>query len=249
MRNIAVIPARSGSKGLKDKNIKLLAGKPMMAYTIGAAETSGIFDCVHVSTDSGEYARIAREYGADVPFLRSGELSGDTAGSWDVVRWTMEQYAKRGQEFDCVTLLQPTSPLRTEEDIQKAYQLMQEKQADAVVGVCEMDHSPLWSNTLPEDGNMNGFLNRATSIGRQKLPVYYRINGAIYMLKASVLPHAENALYGEGTYAYIMPKQRSIDIDDAFDFAVAETAIEKNFCGESKIPRDGMEHGIEGGFL
>ena len=225
MRNIAIIPARRGSKGLKYKNIKLLNGKPMMAYSIEAAKQSGIFDCVHVSTDSGEYARIAREFGADVPFLRSDELSSDTAGSWDVVRWTMEQYAMLGREFDCVTLLQPTSPLRTEEDIQKGYHLMQVKQADAVVGVCEMDHSPLWSDTLPEDGNMNGFLDRAANAGRQKLPVYYRINGAIYMLKDSVLAHAETALYGEGTYAYIMPKQRSVDIDDAFDFTIAETII------------------------
>ena len=227
LKHIAIIPARSGSKGLKDKNIKLLADKPMVAYTIEAAKQSGIFDCVHVSTDSDEYARIAREYGADVPFLRSDELSSDTAGSWDVVRWTMAQYAKLGQVFDCVTLLQPTSPLRTDEDIQNAYRLLQEKQADAVVGVCEMDHSPLWSNTLPEDGNMNGFLDRAANAGRQKLPVYYRINGAVYMMKAALLTQAENALYGEGTYAYIMPKQRSIDIDDEFDFAIAETIIDK----------------------
>lgn len=230
MRNIAIIPARSGSKGLKDKNIKLLAGKPMMAYTIEAAKRSEIFDCVHVSTDSEEYAQIAREYGAYVPFLRSGELSGDAVGSWDVVRWTIGQYAKLGQEFDCVALLQPTSPLRTAEDIQNAYRILQEKQADAVVAVCEMDHSPIWSNTLPEDGNMNGFLDRAGNIGRQKLPVYYRINGAIYLVKNVILPDAETALYGAGTYAYMMPKQRSIDIDDAFDFTVAETVMDKFSC-------------------
>lgn len=227
MRSIAIIPARSGSKGLKDKNIKLLAGKPMMAYTIEAAEQAGIFDCIHVSTDSEEYARIARECGADVPFLRSSELSGDTAGSWDVVRWTLEQYAGRGQGFDRVALLQPTSPLRTAEDIQNAYRIMQEKHADAVVGVCEMDHSPVWSNTLPEDGNMDGFLDRAANIGRQNLPVYYRINGAVYLAKKDILSDAENALYGVGTYAYVMPKQRSIDIDDVFDFTVAEAVMDK----------------------
>lgn len=227
MRSIAIIPARSGSKGLKDKNIRLLAGKPMMAYTIEAAKQSGIFDCVHVSTDSKEYARIAQKLGADVPFLRSDELSGDTAGSWDVVRWTLEQYAQRGQTFDCVALLQPTSPLRTAEDIQNAYRIMQEKHADAVVGVCEMDHSPVWSNTLPEDGNMDGFLNRAANIGRQNLPVYYRINGAVYLAKKDILSDAETALYGVGTYAYVMPKQRSIDIDDVFDFMVAEAVMDK----------------------
>lgn len=227
MRNIAIIPARSGSKGLKDKNIRLLAKKPMMAYTIEAAKQSGIFDCVHVSTDSKEYARIAQEYGADVPFLRNEELSGDTAGSWEVVRWTLEQYIRLGQTFDCVALLQPTSPLRTAEDIQNAYRIMQEKQADAVVGVCEMDHSPVWSNTLPEDGNMDGFLDRAANIGRQNLPVYYRINGAVYLAKSTILPNAETALYGAGTYAYVMPKQRSIDIDDVFDFTVAEAVMDK----------------------
>lgn len=227
MKHIAIIPARSGSKGLKDKNIKLLAGKPMLAYTIEAAKQSGIFDCVHVSTDSEEYARIARDYGADVPFLRSDELSGDTAGSWDVVRWTIEQYKKLGQAFDCVTLLQPTSPLRTEADIYNTFQLMQEKRADAVVAVCEMDHSPLWSNVLPENGNMNGFLDHAANAGRQKLPVYYRINGAIYMLKISLMGQAEFSLYGDGTYAYIMPKERSVDIDDEFDFTIAEAIIDK----------------------
>lgn len=230
MKRIAIIPARSGSKGLKDKNIKLLAGKPMMAYTIEAAEQSGMFDCVHVSTDSGEYAEIAREYGADVPFLRSDEMSGDTVGSWDVVRWAIGQYAKTGQAFDCVALLQPTSPLRTAEDIRNAYHIMKEKQADAVVGVCEMEHSPAWSNTLPEDGNMNGFLARAANVGRQNLPVYYRVNGAIYLVKDVVLPNAEAALYGAGTYAYVMPRQRSIDIDDEFDFTVAGTIMDRFGC-------------------
>lgn len=224
MRSIAIIPARSGSKGLKDKNIKLLDGKPMMAYTIEAAKKSRIYDCVHVSTDSENYARIAKEFGADVPFLRSDSLSGDTAGSWDVVKWTLEQYQKLGQVFDMVTLLQPTSPLRTETDIQNAYQIFQKKQADAVVAVCEMDHSPLWSNTLPKDGSMNGFLDHAANVGRQKLPSYYRINGAIYIIKVSLLEH-EIALYKEGTYAYIMPKERSIDIDDEFDFTIAEIVI------------------------
>lgn len=227
MRHLAVIPARSGSKGLKDKNIKGLAGKPMMAYTIEAAKESGIYDCIHVSTDSEEYRRIAEEYGADVPFLRSPELSGDTAGSWDVVKWTLEQYRRRGQEFDLVTLLQPTSPLRTGEDICRAQKLLEEHRADAVVAVCEMDHSPLWSNVLPEDGCMKGFLDRVANQGRQKLPVYYRINGAIYMVRTSVVFREPMELYGERTFAYPMPKERSVDIDDALDFVVAEAILAK----------------------
>lgn len=225
MRHIAIIPARSGSKGLKDKNIRPLAGKPMMAYTIEAACKSGIYDCVHVSTDSEGYADIAREYGAHVPFLRSQELSGDRAGSWDVVRWTLEQYQGLGRVFDLVTLLQPTSPLRDSQDIQAALGLMQERQAQAVVSVCEMDHSPLWSNVLPDNRNMKGFLDRAMGQGRQQLPVYYRINGAIYMVRASMLRQEPMELYGEKTFAYLMPKERSVDIDDVMDFIVAETIM------------------------
>lgn len=142
MKSIAIIPARSGSKGLKDKNIKLLNGKPMLAYTIEAAKQSGVFNCIHVSTDSQIYADIAATYGADQPFLRRKELAGDMVGSWDVLRWTLEQYEKLGHSFDSVTLLQPTSPLRDAQDIVNCHQRMREKQADAVVSVCEMDHSP-----------------------------------------------------------------------------------------------------------
>ncbi len=225
MTSIAIIPARSGSKGLPDKNIKLLHDKPLLAYSIEVAEKSGLFDCIHVSTDSERYEQIAREYGADVPFLRNEELSGDTAGSWDVVRWVLGQYAARGQRFDMVTLLQPTSPLREAEDIKQAYHLFEEKAADAVVSVCEMDHSPLWSNTLPEDGSMDGFLDQVADAGRQQLPTYYRINGAIYMLRAALLAEGAPGLYREGTYAYVMPKERSVDIDDALDFAIAETIL------------------------
>ena len=120
MKNLAIIPARSGSKGLKDKNIKMLSGKPLMAYTIEAAIESKMFCKVMVSTDSGNYAEIAREYGAEVPFLRSNELSGDKAGSWEVVLEVLQQYQTVGEIFDTVCLLQPTSPLRDSADIIQA---------------------------------------------------------------------------------------------------------------------------------
>lgn len=222
MKKIAVITARSGSKGLKDKNIKLLNGKPLMAYTIEAARRSECFDCVHVSTDSEAYAEIAREYGAEVPFLRDEELASDTSSSWDVMRSVMRRYQQCGRHFDQAMLLQPTSPLRTAEDIQEIFKLMEDKKAKVVVGVCEMDHSPLWSNTLPEDGNMNGFQTQAFLIPRQQLPVYYRINGAAYLIDVDYL--MENGqLYGKDSYAYVMPKERSVDIDDQFDFLLVET--------------------------
>lgn len=221
MKNIAIIPARSGSKGLPDKNIRELCGKPMLAYSIEAAKKSEKIDVVHVSTDSEYYAEIAREYGADVPFLRSVELSGDDATTWDAVRFVLKKYKELGQEFDVVTLLQPTSPLRTEEDIIEASNLYRLKSASAVVGVCEMEHSPLWSNTLSEDLCMDGFLSKATNVRRQKLDTYYRINGAIYMIDIQIILNRKE-IYGERSYAYIMPKERSVDVDDLMDFKIAE---------------------------
>lgn len=105
MKNLAIIPARSGSKRLKDKNIKLLNGKPLLAYTIESARESGLFDEIMVSTDSEKYAEIARQWGANVPFLRSYELSNDTASSWDVVKDVIIRYKNLGFEFDTVALL------------------------------------------------------------------------------------------------------------------------------------------------
>lgn len=226
MKNIAIIPARSGSKGLKDKNIKLLNGIPMLAYTIKAALDSGKFHCVHVSTDSEQYAEIARDYGAEQLFLRTPELSGDTAGSWDVVRWTLDRYERLGKSFDCVTLLQPTSPLRDAEDIVNAFRIMEEREAQAVVAVCPVDHSPLWCNVLPEDGNMKGFLDKENR-RRQEYPDYYRINGALYMVRTELVRQENMQLYGEKTYAYVMTKERSVDIDDETDFLIAQAILKR----------------------
>lgn len=225
MRNIAVIPARSGSKGLKDKNIKLLNGKPLIVYTIEAAQKSNLYDEIFVSTDSVEYAKIALELGANVPFLRSEELSSDTASSWDVVKDAVLNYKKIGKEFDTVALLQPTSPLRKFDDIINGYNQMKKKDANAVVAVCEVDHSPLWCNTLPEDDSLQNFLNQELiRMPRQSLPTYYRINGALYIVKTEWLMSTEN-IYKEKCYAIVMSKENSIDIDDAIDFKIAEAMI------------------------
>jgi CMP-N,N'-diacetyllegionaminic acid synthase len=227
MRNLAIIPARSGSKGLKDKNIKLLSGKPLMAYTIEAAKESGVFNEIMVSTDSREYADIAKQWGANVPFLRSDELSNDTASSWDVVKEVIERYRIVGTEFDTVALLQPTSPLRTSNDIVEGYKVMKEKAANFVVGVCEMDHSPLWSNTLPENLSMENFIRPdAVEMPRQSIPIYYRINGALYIVKVDYLMRTPD-IYGDKSFASVMRKENSIDIDDQLDFTIAEVLINK----------------------
>ena len=228
MRNLAVILARSGSKGLKDKNIKELNGKPLMAYTIEAAVASGKYDTVHVSTDSERYAQIARDFGADVPFLRSADLAGDRASSWDALRSVVEEYENRGKTFDTVTLLQPTSPLRNADDIRGAFELFEEKQADSVVSVCEVDHSPLLCNVLDDSLSMDGFIDMSKVGRRQELSTYYRINGAIYIQKTKFLMEGAS-VYGEKSYAYIMDKRKSIDIDDEYDFMIAESLMKMLF--------------------
>lgn len=225
MKNLAIIPARSGSKGLIDKNIKMLHGKPLLAYSIEAALKSNLFDEVMVSTDSDKYAEISKQWGANVPFLRNEELSNDTASSWDVVKEVIEKYNSMGQKFDTITLLQPTSPLRTSNDILLGYQLFEEKDANLVVSVCEMDHSPLWSNVLPENDSMENFIRpEIVSLGRQNLPQYYRINGALYIIKVEYLMKCKN-IYSEKSYALRMKKENSVDIDDGIDFLVAEALL------------------------
>ncbi|MCI8834810.1 MAG: acylneuraminate cytidylyltransferase family protein [Ruminococcus sp.] len=226
MNHIAIIPARSGSKGLKDKNIKELHGKPLLAHSILAARDSGLFSDVMVSTDSAYYARIARECGADVPFLRSEETSNDTAGSWDVVKEVLWEYRKRGKEFQTVCLLQPTSPLRKAEDIVGGYEEMKKKHADAITSVCEVDHSPLWTMTLDSTLSLEEFRKRTTSMPRQMLKTYYRLNGALYIRKVEYGAE-EIKILCEKEYAYRMDRNRSVDIDTADDFAFAEYLMEK----------------------
>lgn len=224
-KNIAIIPARSGSKGLADKNIKILHEKPLLAYSIEAAKDSGIFDEIYVSTDSEEYAKIALLYGAHIPFLRSKETASDTASSWDVVKESIARYEQIGMSFSMVTLLQPTSPLRKAEDIRNAYDLYQNRKANLVVSVCEVEHSPLWCNTLPEDHSMEHFIHPEISTHtRQNLDRYYRINGAIYMVSIPYLKRCQ-FIYEEKSVAYIMDKARSIDIDDEYDFKMAEALM------------------------
>lgn len=225
MRNLAVIPARSGSKGLPDKNIKPLLGKPLMAYTIEAAVQSGMFDTVHMSTDSSKYAEIARQFGAEAPFLRSRRNSNDTASSWDVVLEVLEEYGRRGQTFDTVMLLQPTSPLRTAEDIRNAYRTMEQKRAFTVASVCEAEHPPIWSNVLPDSGCMDGFLSGTALKPRQAASRYFRLNGALYLLDAGYFKEQRSISYDAHSYAYVMPQERSVDIDGPLDLLIAEALL------------------------
>ena len=224
MKNIAIIPARSGSKGLKDKNTKELSGKPLLAYSIDAAKKSNLFDEIMVSTDSEKYAEIARQFGANAPFLRSEELSSDKACSWDVVIEVLNKYKEIGKTFDTVCLLQPTSPLRTAEDIVNAYRLLDSKHADAITSVCEVDHSPLWTMTLDESQSLANFRKNASDRPRQQLATYYRLNCAIYIRRIAY-SNEQPTILTDKEFASIMPREHSVDIDTQLDFTIADSIM------------------------
>jgi len=215
---IAIIPARGGSKRLPGKNIKLLGGKPLIAWTIEAAIKSNIFDHIFVSTDSEEIASVSKDYGAKVPFLRPAELASDTATTNDVVTHLVEWFEKEyNKEVTTVAILQPTSPLRNAQHIQEAFKVMEMKRAKAVVSVCELEYPIQFCNQLDSDGSMNGFIKKENNKRTQDLEPYYRLNGAIYILSRKYVNRLSE-LYSEGTYSYLMDIKSSVDIDTEEDF-------------------------------
>ena len=226
-RVLAIIPARGGSKGLPGKNVKELCGKHLIAWTIELAKSCSDIDKTVVSTDDREIVEVAKKYGAEVPFIRPPELASDTASSIDVIFHAID-WLKEHQDYQAeyILLLQPTSPLRTVEDIEGAIQTLKDKDTQAVVSVCETDHHPWWSNTLPEDGNMKHFIRtKRRNKRRQDLPVFYRLNGAIYLADTDYL-YEHNGFLGPNTFAYKMPKSRSVDIDFEVDFKLAGLLME-----------------------
>ncbi len=224
MKNIAIIPARSGSKGLADKNIKKICGKPLIAYTIEVALKSECFDEVMVSTDSEKYAKIAKKYGASVPFLRGNETSSDTASSWDMVDEVLHNYEALGKKFDTFCLLQPTSPLRIADDIKDAYRLYEERSAISVVSMTELEHPIEWCGNIDDTCSLAGFIEKNNDSRRQDMRKTYRPNGAIYIVSITEFKN-DRFLYREGSFAYIMPQERSVDIDTSLDFKIAEIML------------------------
>lgn len=229
MRCIAIIPARSGSKGLRDKNIRELCGKPLMAYTIEAAIRSGLFDTIHVSTDSDQYAKIARTHGAEVPFLRNKCNAGDTASSWDVVREVLQKYKEKDKEYDICVLLQPTSPLRDNTEIERAIKQFVISDADSLTSVSETEQPIQLCFQLGESLSMEAFANsKYRNCRRQELNKYYVENGAIYIVKCKNVIRDDFDFYEGKCVAYPMERTKSIDIDDIIDFFTAEAVMRYN---------------------
>jgi len=214
---LAVIPARGGSKRLARKNVLDLNGKPLIAWSIEAALDSKYIDKVIVTSDDKEILEIASRLNC-ATVNRPDALAQDESTTFDVV----EHVIKHSDTYDYVVLLQPTSPLRTVQQIDEAIMLLNQKKADAIVSVSKVDHSPLWANTLPEDGSMNGFIKpEVKNLRSQDLPVYYRLNGAIYIIKTDRLLSEKTFLPETNIYSYVMDANTSIDIDNEVDFKLA----------------------------
>jgi len=221
---LAVIPARGGSKRLNRKNVIELGGKPLITWTIEAALACQFFDEVMVTTDDDEIAGIARKNGATVPFIRPAFLATDKASSFDVVKHTLEYYRDElGREFDFVVMLQPTSPLRSSKNILEAVESLTTKNADAIISVCEAEHSPLWMGMLSADDSLSEFsLNEIDGVCSQDLPKYYRLNGAIYICNVAKLIEEGTFFISGNLYAYKMNLNESVDIDTMANIHMVE---------------------------
>jgi CMP-N,N'-diacetyllegionaminic acid synthase len=223
--NLGVIPARGGSKSIPRKNAKVIAGKPLLAWTVESALRSKTLNQVIVSTDDEEIAGIGRKWGARVPFIRPFELAQDDTPTLPVIQHAVSWLeSTEGYIPEIVLLLQPTSPLRRTEHIDQAVELLLQTGADSVVSVCLSEQSPYWMKRLEGD-RVFPFLNKAPEYTRrQELPRVYRLNGALYATRYDVLMRQRRIL-GEDTRAIVMDAESSIDIDSQLDFKIAEMLL------------------------
>jgi CMP-N-acetylneuraminic acid synthetase len=220
LQAVGIIPARGGSKGLPRKNVRPMCGKPMIAYTIEAALASGRLARTLVTTEDREIGRVSEEYGAEV-VDRPRELASDSASSLDVVRHAIDRLEGESCPPDVVVLLQPTSPLRTAADICAALDLSLGSRRAPVISVTEAVHSPCWSFVV-RDGRLSPLMGEQYfGLRRQDLPRAYVPNGAIYVAETGDIKNG-NGFLGPATMPYVMPGERSVDVDTELDFLLCE---------------------------
>lgn len=225
---LVIIPARIGSKGIPRKNLQMVAGHPLISWVIRTARGVKCVDRVVVTTDSQEISEVAIKYGAEVPFIRPKELAQDTtpgiAPAIHTVEWLYEYEAYRP---DYILYIQPTSPLVSAEDIEGAVMLAKQKEANAVLSVSQVDKHPNIMKILDEDGRIRHYAYDPNACRRQDYSELYALNGAIWLIRKDVLLKKRD-WYTERTYAYVMPKERSLDIDTPWDLHVADLILKSN---------------------
>ena len=238
-RILGLIPARGGSKGVSRKNVRLVGGAPLVCWTWIAAQAVPAIERLVVSTDDPEVASLARAAGIDVPFIRPPYLSSDTVSAFAVVEHALGWLEKaEGYRPDVVLWLQPTSPLRTAQDIQAAIALLERSSAFSVVSVCEAEHHPFWTFSMSADGVLRLLMDQGkSSTRRQELPRAYRVNGAIYLARRDVLLE-QQTFDLEPSLGYVMPAERSIDVDSPWDLYLADLVLKDRAASS---PADGTQ--------
>lgn len=220
---LAIIPARGGSKGVPRKNIRDLAGKPLIAWTIESAKQSKYIDKIILSSEDSEIIQVARQYGCEVPFVRPEHLAVDETTSAEVILHALDMLP----HYDLVVMLQPTSPLRLAEDIDKCIEKLILEKATACVSVSESSQSPYWMYTFDKSEKLHPIMKHDSIIPRrQELPSVYALNGAVYVAYTSWFKQSQSFLTNE-TIGFVMPENRSYDIDKEIDFLLCDWFISK----------------------
>ncbi|MBR6147788.1 MAG: acylneuraminate cytidylyltransferase family protein [Lachnospiraceae bacterium] len=219
-RVLALIPARGGSKGIKDKNIYPLNGKPLINYTIETALMSSYVDSVVVTTDSQKIADVAKECGARVPFLRPDYLANDKSKTIDAVLHALDWLSDNDEKYDILVLLQPTQPLRLTEDIDDAVDVFVDNGNRGVASISLVNDHPILMRQISSNGEMTKLFAVSSTVRRQDMQEWYKINGCIYV--NSVLSIDANTSFNDNPIPYKMPVERSVDIDEISDIYLAE---------------------------
>ena len=225
MKVLAIIPARGGSKGLPGKNIRPLLGKPLIGWTIEQAKASKYITEIFVSTDSREIADVAETFGVAVPELRPAELASDTAPSSGFVVYTIEKLRKEGKEFDYIILLEPTSPLRETEDIDRSIEMLAAKpDAESIVGVCKTECAHPAFLTKIDQGLLQPYQGDMAVLRRQELDELYFFEGTVYVSRVDAFLRRQ-AFYHDKTMPYVVPKWKAFEIDDLGDWFIIESIL------------------------
>lgn len=224
---LAIIPARGGSKGLPQKNIKSLCGKPLIGWTIEQAKASKYIDNIFVTTDCQKIAEVSEFFGISVPFLRPAELARDATSTIDVVEHVVNYFLSEKNEYDYILLLEPTSPLRKQDDIDLAIELaVNNESADGVISVGEvhMEH-PMIVKKINNEGKITPYINNTKKLTqRQQADQAYFPYGVLYLIKTDVLIR-EKAFYTNNIIPYFIERWQNYEVDDIYDFITIEAIL------------------------
>ena len=234
-RCLGIITARSGSKGVPNKNIRDLCGKPLISYAVEVGLDCPYIESVMVTTDNKEIEVVAKRAGAEVPFLRPSNLALDSSRQEDAILHAMDWYEANREKFDFICLLQPTEPLRSLKTLNKAFEILFASEADGIMSVIKAEANPTNSNLLPNNGTFQGFIDKQKYVfNRQEAPNYYRLNGLIAISRWEAFRKFETFAHDK-SLTMIVDSVEGLDIDNPVDFILAEALIQRNILNTGEI--------------